>query len=99
MCLYRGDPLTSLVSGGTVCKQTNLLSKEQEIEAQILAFLMPIQQLEELSSSPKDAERGCQEQDFPGIYLSKAEKVQRRRRPSDQARGKIHRHSAPCPPT
>ena len=74
--------------GGTACKQTNLLSKEQEIEAQIFG----IPDANSAAGGTVKLTKGCRKRmpraGFSGIYLSKAEKVQRRRRPSDQTRGK-----------
>ena len=69
-------------------KQTNPLSKEQEIEAQIFGILYANSAAEGTVKLTKGCRKRMPRAGFSGIYLSKAEKVQRRRRPSDQARGK-----------
>lgn len=69
-------------------KQTNPLSKEQEIEAQIFGILYANSVAEGTVKLTKGCRKRMPRAGFSGIYLGKAEKVQRRRRPSDQARGK-----------
>ena len=56
-------PTDQFGRGGTACKETNPLSKEREIEAQIFGIPYANSAAEGTVKLTKGCRRGCQEQD------------------------------------